>query len=63
MEPTRKKRGRKKKRNCSLTIRICNRYFGRKVPEIKEHRRVTLLAEVKKPDVTPTMAQPDAWTD
>ena len=39
------------------------RYFGRRGPEIKEHRRVTLLAEVKKPDVTPTMAQPDAWTD
>jgi hypothetical protein len=33
------------------------RYFGTKGLEIKKHRRVTLLPKVKKPDVTPMMAQ------
>ena len=33
------------------------RYFGTRGLEIKEHRRVTLLPKVKKPDVTPMMAQ------
>jgi len=36
------------------------RYFGTKGLEIKEHRRVTLLPKVKKPDVTPMMAQLNA---
>ena len=34
------------------------RYFGTKGPEIQKHRLVTLLPKVKKPDVTPMMAQP-----
>ena len=33
------------------------RYFGAKGPEIQKHRLVTLLPKVKKPDVTPMMAQ------
>jgi len=36
------------------------RYFGTKGPEIQRHRLVTLLPKVKKPDVTPMMAQPSA---
>ena len=32
------------------------RYFGTKGPEIKEHRRVTLLPRVTKLGVTPMMA-------
>ena len=36
------------------------RYFGTSGPEIKEHRRVTLLQKVKNSDATPMMAQPDA---
>src|ERR1700761_905919 len=36
------------------------RYFKERGPEIKEHRRVTLLPKVKKPDVTPMMAQLNA---
>ena len=39
------------------------RYFGTKGLEVKEHRRVTLLPKVKKPDVTPMMAQPLAQPD
>ncbi|KAF8268461.1 terpenoid synthase [Lactarius quietus] len=39
------------------------RYFGTKGPEIKEHRRVTLLPKVKEPDVTPMMAQLNAETN
>ena len=34
------------------------RYFGTKGQEIQKHRLVTLLPKVKKPDVTPMMAQP-----
>jgi len=36
------------------------RYFGTKGPEIKKHRVVRLQPKVKKPDVTPMMAQCDA---
>jgi len=36
------------------------RYFGTKGPEIQKHRLVTLLPKVKKPDVTPMMAQSGA---
>ena len=36
------------------------RYFGTKGLEIKEHRCVALLPRVKKPDVTPMMAQVNA---
>jgi hypothetical protein len=36
------------------------RYFGTKGLEIKEHRQVRLLPKVKKPDVTPMMAQLNA---
>jgi hypothetical protein len=34
------------------------RYFGKKGPEIQKHRLVTLLPKVKRPDMTPMMAQP-----
>jgi Delta6-protoilludene synthase len=33
------------------------RYFGTKGQEVQKHRLVTLLPKVKKPDVTPMMAQ------
>ncbi|KAI0306220.1 terpenoid synthase [Multifurca ochricompacta] len=36
------------------------RYFGTKGVEIQKHRVVTLLQKVKKPNVTPMMAQPSA---
>ncbi|KAI0306214.1 isoprenoid synthase domain-containing protein [Multifurca ochricompacta] len=36
------------------------RYFGTKGLEIQKHRVVTLLQKVKKPNVTPMMAQPSA---
>lgn len=36
------------------------RYHGTKGPEVQKHRLVTLLPKVKKPDVTPMMAQPSA---
>ncbi|KAH9990438.1 terpenoid synthase [Russula vinacea] len=38
------------------------RYFGTKGSDVQKHRVVTLLPKVKRPDVTPMMAQPNAET-